>query len=43
MEGWKKMWDKVISTIKLLKSKGLRVDAIGWQAHLDMISLVMMI
>ena len=28
------MWDKVISTIKLLKSKGLRVDAIGWQAHL---------
>ncbi len=28
------MWKKVLETITYLKSKGLRVDGIGWQAHL---------
>ncbi|NPA35799.1 MAG: sulfatase-like hydrolase/transferase [Chlorobi bacterium] len=28
------VWEKVKSTILYLKKKGLRVDAIGWQAHL---------
>ncbi len=28
------MWDKVKETILYLKSKGLRVDGLGWQAHL---------
>ncbi len=28
------VWEKVKSTILYLKEKGLRVDAIGWQAHL---------
>ena len=28
------MWEKVLKTITYLKSKGLRVDGIGWQAHL---------
>ena len=29
-----KMWDKVKETILYLKNKGLRVDGLGWQAHL---------
>lgn len=29
-----KMWDKVKETILYVRSKGYRVDAIGWQAHL---------
>lgn len=29
-----KMWNRVKSTILYLKSLGLRVDGIGWQAHL---------
>lgn len=28
------MWDKVKETILYIRSKGYRVDAIGWQAHL---------
>ena len=28
------MWDKVKETILYLKKKGLRVDGLGWQAHL---------
>jgi len=28
------MWDKVKETILYIKSKGLRVDGLGWQAHL---------
>jgi len=28
------VWEKVKSTVMYLKKKGLRVDAIGWQAHL---------
>ncbi len=28
------VWDRVKSTVMYLKKKGLRVDAIGWQAHL---------
>ena len=28
------MWDKVKETVLYLKSKGYRVDGIGWQAHL---------
>ena len=28
------MWKKVLETITYLKNKGLRVDGIGWQAHL---------
>jgi len=28
------MWDKVKQTITYIRSKGLRVDAIGWQAHI---------
>ncbi len=28
------MWKKVLETITYLKSKGLRVDGIGWQGHL---------
>jgi endo-1,4-beta-xylanase len=30
------MWDKVKKTILYLRSKGYRVDGIGWQAHLLM-------
>ena len=30
----RKMWEKVLETIQYLKSKGLRVDGLGWQAHL---------
>ena len=33
------MWEKIMETITYLKSKGLRVDAIGWQAHLRTTSL----
>ncbi|WPR71960.1 endo-1,4-beta-xylanase [Flavobacterium sp. NG2] len=29
-----KMWDKVKETILYIRSKGFRVDGIGWQAHL---------
>ena len=29
-----KMWKKVKETILYIKSKGLRVDGLGWQAHL---------
>ncbi len=29
------MWDKVKATVLYLKSLGLRVDGIGWQAHLE--------
>ena len=29
------MWEKVKETIIYLKEKGLRVDGIGWQAHLS--------
>jgi len=29
-----KMWDKLKKTILYIRSKGLRVDAIGWQAHI---------
>jgi GH35 family endo-1,4-beta-xylanase len=35
----KVMWEKIMETITYLKSKGLRVDAIGWQAHLRTNSL----
>ncbi len=28
------MWDKVKESILYIRSKGLRVDAIGWQAHI---------
>jgi arylsulfatase A-like enzyme/GH35 family endo-1,4-beta-xylanase len=28
------VWEKIKSTVLYLKKKGLRVDAIGWQAHL---------
>ena len=30
----KVMWDKVKETINYLRSKGYRVDGLGWQAHL---------
>jgi GH35 family endo-1,4-beta-xylanase len=30
------MWDKVKETILYLRSKGLRVDGIGWQGHLKL-------
>lgn len=33
------MWKKIMETISYLKAKGLRVDAIGWQAHLRTNSL----
>ena len=29
-----KMWERVKETILYLKSKGLRIDGLGWQAHL---------
>lgn len=29
-----KMWDKVKETVLYIRSKGYRVDGIGWQAHL---------
>lgn len=29
------MWAKVIATVNYLRSHGLRVDGIGWQAHVD--------
>jgi arylsulfatase A-like enzyme len=32
----KPMWDKVKETILYLRSKGLRVDGIGWQGHLKL-------
>ena len=32
----KPMWNKVKETILYLKSKGLRVDGIGWQGHLKL-------
>lgn len=35
----KAMWEKVMETVLYIKSKGLRVDAIGWQAHLRTNSL----
>ncbi len=28
-------WDKVKATVKYLRNKGLRIDGIGWQAHID--------
>ena len=28
------MWEKVLETITYLKNLGLRVDGVGWQAHL---------
>jgi len=28
------MWDKVKETILYLKNKGIRIDGLGWQAHL---------
>ena len=28
------MWKKILETILYLKESGLRVDGIGWQAHL---------
>ena len=31
----KKMWEKVKETIIYLKGRGLRVDGLGWQAHLS--------
>lgn len=30
-----KMWSKVIATVNYLRSHGLRVDGIGWQAHVN--------
>ena len=35
----KVMWEKIMETIMYIKSKRLRVDAIGWQAHLRTSSL----
>ena len=35
----KVMWEKIMETISYIKSKGLRIDAIGWQAHLRTNSL----
>jgi GH35 family endo-1,4-beta-xylanase len=32
----KPMWNKVKETILYLRSKGLRVDGIGWQGHLKL-------
>jgi GH35 family endo-1,4-beta-xylanase len=29
------MWDKVKATVLYLRENGLRVDGIGWQAHID--------
>ena len=29
------MWNRVKATIEYLRAKGLRVDAVGWQAHID--------
>ncbi|CAI8177459.1 MAG: Arylsulfatase [Formosa sp. Hel1_33_131] len=31
-----KMWDKVKETILYVRSKGYRVDAVGWQGHLKL-------
>ncbi|NWK54805.1 endo-1,4-beta-xylanase [Verrucomicrobiaceae bacterium N1E253] len=31
----KAMWEKVKSTVLYLRKQGLRVDGIGWQAHVD--------
>ena len=28
------MWFKVLETIEYLRNRGLRVDGLGWQAHL---------
>ena len=30
------MWDKVKETILYIRSKGYRVDGIGWQAHIGL-------
>ena len=37
-ERWmqKPMWNRVKETILYLRSKGLRVDGIGWQGHLGL-------
>ena len=32
------MWDKIKKTILYIRSKGYRVDGIGWQAHLGLSS-----
>ncbi len=29
------MWEKVKATVMYLKKSGLRVDGLGWQAHVD--------
>jgi GH35 family endo-1,4-beta-xylanase len=29
------MWDKVKQTVLYLREKGVRIDGIGWQAHID--------
>jgi GH35 family endo-1,4-beta-xylanase len=29
------MWDKVKATVRYLRNQGLRVDGLGWQAHID--------
>lgn len=31
----KPMWEKVKATVLYLREKGLRVDGVGWQAHVD--------
>lgn len=31
----KKMWEKVKALVPYLREQGLRVDGIGWQAHID--------
>lgn len=32
----KPAWDKIKATIKFLRARGLKVDAIGWQAHVPL-------
>lgn len=29
------MWGRVIATVNYLREQGLRIDGIGWQAHVD--------
>ena len=29
------MWQKVKAVVRYLREQGLRVDGIGWQAHID--------
>lgn len=29
------MWEKIFATVEYLREQGLRVDGIGWQAHID--------